>query len=231
MSNNFGVGLSVPFVAEHQETLNIVILLFKIANSTSSPSQIVLEVVPSSNGVSDESGQPTGDRFLVKQGASWSPPLLLPVRVLAGKHMITPMGEHYEIKLPTPTQSLDAVQVPSPVPLMDAAQLRSISPSSFVCSSCSLPLVYTSDESIGALQYRDLPSEYWTELVDAWVCHHDQTLSKRVAEAAQEGFWPRPQECLIGGSYYLLEESATIVTNLRTSKEVKVSSIFHPLYV
>lgn len=217
------VGLSISFVAEHQETLNVVILLFKITNSTGTPSQIVLEVVPSSSGASDEGNLLTGDQFLVKQNASWSPPLHLPARVLAGKHIITPMGEHYEIKLPTPPQSLDAIQIASSVPLMDAAQLRSISPSSFVCSSCSLPLVHTSDDSTGSLQYRDLPSDYWTELVDAWVCHHDQALSKRVSEAAQEGFWPRRQECLIGGSYYLLEESATIITNLRSSKEVKTT--------
>ncbi|KAG8800916.1 hypothetical protein FRC16_001788, partial [Serendipita sp. 398] len=211
-------GLHISFVAEYQETLNVVILLFKVNGELTLANQLVVEVVPSTTD-----GPPSGDRLLIKCGASCSPPLPLPTRVLLGKHTVPLMGEHYEIKLATPP-SLSPPQI-STSSLLDASHLISLKPSAFVCSSCSLPLAQItqpssqesteSDPTEDSLTFRDLPSEYWTELVDAWVCHPDQKLSARIAQKAQDGFWPKKGECLVGGSYVLLDESSMIVSNLR----------------
>ncbi|KAJ7869093.1 hypothetical protein B0H14DRAFT_2727593, partial [Mycena olivaceomarginata] len=64
-------------------------------------------------------------------------------------------------------------------PLLDATQLATAAPMSFIMRI-----------------YRDLPSEHWEELVDAWMCHADQKLNAREGQA------------LRGGSYILFEEEA-----------------------
>jgi ubiquitin-protein ligase E3 D len=226
-------GLNVTFVAEFQEYLNTVILLFKLDGYDSPPKQVTLEVVPNMG-----EGVTSGDRILVKHGANWSPPLLLPTRVSLGKFTAQPTGEHYEIKLETPpsTQSNGS----GPVALLDAVQLTNLSPSSFVCSSCSLPLAQNlvnqqtpsqqpSDPNSNttnqctSLTFRDLPSEYWAELVDAWMCHHDQKLTERITQGAKEGVWPAKDECLVGGSYLLFEESSIIKSNTKQTDKKNVS--------
>ena len=56
----------------------------------------------------------------------------------------------------------------------------------FICASCSLPLVHAAKVA----RYRDLPSEHWAELVDAWMCHADLKLHEQVRRGSKEGFWP-----------------------------------------
>ncbi|PVG01457.1 hypothetical protein CPB86DRAFT_104586 [Serendipita vermifera] len=227
-------GLNVTFVAEFQEYLNTVILLFKLDGYDTPPKQVTLEVVPNPG-----EGVTSGDRILVKHGASWSPPLLLPTRVLLGKFTAQPTGEHYEIKLETPPSPQSTGS--GPVALLDAVQLTTLSPSSFVCSSCSLPLAQnpvnqqatssqqpsdglsTANPQRSSLAFKDLPSEYWAELVDAWMCHQDQKLTERITQGAKEGFWPAKDECLVGGSYLLFEEASIIKSNTKQTDKKNVS--------
>jgi hypothetical protein len=260
-------GLEISFVAEYQDNLNIVVLLFKVLNhvngspssSSSTPEQLVVEVVPSPIATAD-GNMSYGDRLLIKHGASWSPPLLLPTRVTLGKTTVSPTGEHYEVKLATPSNisPSGSGSTSGQTVLLDATELTNIRPTSLVCASCSLPLVHTvfpsqpntlttnqtlsdpfslplssmngHDESDSIerdrLVYRDLPSEYWTELVDAWMCHHDQALTARIVQSAREGFWPTKGECLVGGSYLLVEESSVVASSL-TIRDGKVSCCFY----
>ncbi|KIM20983.1 hypothetical protein M408DRAFT_12817 [Serendipita vermifera MAFF 305830] len=229
-------GLSVSFVAEYQDNLNAVTILLKITNSdkkSSPPKQLVIEVVPTT-AIGSSTPASTGDRILVKHKASWSTPLLLPTPVLLGKFTVDCSGEHYEVKLTTPPAAPDAAATENTAlnaaSNLDATHLTSITPSSFVCASCSLPFAQASgakspfvDESEvvedtvpgAGLAYKDLPSEHWAELLDAWMCHHDQKLAERVTQRAKEGFWPTRGECLVGGSYLLFEEGNIVSANLR----------------
>lgn len=129
---------------------------------------------------------------------------------------------HYEIKLATLTAYTPS---PQPTPLLDATQLSTSSPTSFICASCSLPLI----QSSRITQYRDLPSEHWQELVDAWMCHSDQKLHEQIAKNGR-GFWPEPGQTLVGGSYILFEESAMSKINLYPADTAKVCSHFIVLF-
>ena len=113
--------------------------------------------------------------------------------------------------------------------LLDATQMTNMAPTSFICSSCSLALVQSqNDRSPTKLTFHDLPSEYWSELLDAWMCHHDQKLHDEVTKHTK-GFWPKPSQALVGGSYFLFDESAIVKTNIRVVDSAMVSR-FHLLF-
>ena len=75
----------------------------------------------------------------------------------------------------------------------------------------------------------DLPSEHWEELVDAWMCHTDQSLHEQVAKRGR-GFWPGTGQALIGGSYILFEESSVVKNNLYPAEQPKVSAFIFCLF-
>ncbi|KAL0959813.1 hypothetical protein HGRIS_011495 [Hohenbuehelia grisea] len=213
------------------------------------------------------------DRLVIKSGVLTSRPLSLPGRTAPGKKAIQVQSGHFEIKLSTalPPAELNSdgsaaseqVQVThpaqvEPLPLLDAMQLMVTSPTSFICASCSLPIVNTQaspspsssplphtsfEASQGRagrdfFRYRDLPSEHWQELVDAWMCHPDQKLHDKIIKHAGGwvpaggssgggvngsggqpagsggGFWPGPREALVGGSYILFGEDAIVKGNV-----------------
>ncbi|EIW78318.1 hypothetical protein CONPUDRAFT_138644 [Coniophora puteana RWD-64-598 SS2] len=122
-----------------------------------------------------------------------------------------------------------------PPALMSASHLSRAKPTSFACASCSLPLVHPPPPASGStpnsttgggggggggggqggIAYRDLPSEHWEELVDAWMCHADQTLNEQVARTGRDGFWPTgPGVALVGGSYVLFHGGVVACGNL-----------------
>lgn len=195
-------GLDVHYVAEYHETLQHV-LVFMNVQGLIPGANLEAEVVPASDSSAEERS-----RLLLKCGASTSPLLALPAPVAPGVKEVKVMGQYHEIKLP--------VTAPPPLPvdsspaLLDATQLSSSAPTSFVCASCSLPLVQASR----LREYRDLPSEHWAELVDAWMCHSDQRLHDHVQKHSRDGFWPSEGEALVGGSYILFEASAVVQSNL-----------------
>jgi len=150
----------------------------------------------------------------LRSGSVESLPLALPARTLLGPQEVRVQGLHYEVKIGT----LDALspRAEEPLPLLDAEQLRSRAPTTFICASCSLPLVH----GARITRYDDLPSEHWAELVDAWMCHTDQTLNAQVVRHAK-GFWPRSGQALVGGSYILFDKSAAVSANLRPVEKHK----------
>jgi hypothetical protein len=208
-------------VAEYQENLHNVYVMLRLGG-TDLPMDIEVEIVPTT-------GVPIGmgDRLLVKAGASCSPPLSLPAPVQLGRQSVRAVDESFEFRILVPNNTLTNVSSSStPAPsLMDASQLEQLKPQTFTCSSCSLPLV----QSGRIDEFKDLPSEYWSELLDAWMCHQDQKLSERLVGHGSVGFWPEEKQCLIGGSYLLFDDGMMVKNNLRISEEeVKVRLLLQP---
>jgi hypothetical protein len=130
-------------------------------------------------------------------------------------------GTFYEFKTPTAEIAIDPFSddAESKRDMLGAPRLQSASPTSFTCASCSLPLVQASKIT----DYRDLPSEHWAELVDAWMCHSDQKLNDQIAKHAQ-GFEPEPCKALVGGSYILFNVGNVVTSNLVHYEQSKVST-------
>lgn len=195
------------YVAEYHENLQHV-LAFLTVPGLQAEDDVEAEVVPASSGVMDER-----DVLLIKCGPSTSAPLSLPAAVRQGKADVSLVGgQHYQIKLPSTPFSHHGSPATSefPTEFLDATHFQTIAPTSFICSSCSLPLV--SAARLG--KYRDLPSEHWAELVDAWMCHADQQLHEHVKKGSKDGFWPAEGEALVGGSYVLLREQVVVKSNV-----------------
>ncbi|TDL22743.1 hypothetical protein BD410DRAFT_788044 [Rickenella mellea] len=197
--------LTVRYVAEHHENLQHVLVFLGVEGMP--PGHDLEADVPFGTG--DTSG---GDKLILRCGASSSVQLSLPVRVIPGRKDVRVQSGHFEVKLATSTaESLARVVYDndSPAPL-DASQLTDLAPTSFICSSCSLPLL----QSSGTTQFLDLPSDHWSELLDAWMCHTDQKLNSQIAQHGQ-GFWPKSKQALVGGSYVLFDESSVVLSNTR----------------
>ncbi|KAI1794331.1 HECT-like ubiquitin-conjugating enzyme-binding-domain-containing protein [Ganoderma leucocontextum] len=200
-------GLDVHFVAEYHETLQHILVFLNVQGMTLG-ANLEAEVVPAAETSTSERSY-----LLLRCGASTSPLLSLPAPVSPGVKEVKVVGQFYEIKLavtstpPSPFEALSGI--------LDATQLLSTAPTSFVCAACSLPLVQASRLH----EYRDLPSEHWAELVDAWMCHTDQRLHEHVKKHSAQGFWPQEGEALVGGSYILFEESAVVQSNVWPANE------------
>jgi len=65
------------------------------------------------------------------------------------------------------------------------------------------------------------PSEHWQELIDAWMCHPDQKLHEHVVKHGKMGFWPQPDQALVGGSYILFEAACISKANLYVVEATK----------
>ncbi|EPQ52345.1 hypothetical protein GLOTRDRAFT_140695 [Gloeophyllum trabeum ATCC 11539] len=197
--------LAVDYVAEHHENLQHVLVFFT-AGDVMPGTPLEAEVLPSASDTD-------GERLVITGNGGISPPLSLPVRVVSGIREVRSSGSHFEVKLPSYPRSAGPVSELDSEPLMDARQLSAASPSSFACSSCSLPLV----QAVGVVSYRDLPSEHWAELVEAWMCHADQKVHDQVAIHTR-GIWPKAGQALVGGSYILFDESSVVKGNLVVSE-------------
>lgn len=209
------VGFDVVYVAENHENLHHILVFFNIISGVPE-ADVRAEVMPLFLNLPMDGG----DHLVIKSGPHASLPLMLPAHTESGKKEVRPQRGHYEIKLTTtkpfgPPSGSSNNRPPATVgeststSLLDASQITTLNPVSFVCASCSLPLVQSS--KIG---YRDLPSEHWEELVEAWMCHSDQKLNDHVAKHSKKGFWPSPGQALVGGSYILFEEGAMNPANL-----------------
>ncbi|GAA5942903.1 hypothetical protein JCM3775_001223 [Rhodotorula graminis] len=133
--------------------------------------------------------------------------LSLPCQVVPQKATVTSAaGAVYEIKLVTaglssPTKSRADLEVHTP---LSTDELRATAPASFHCAMCDIKLV----DATRITRYNALPSEHWAELLDAWMCHQDQTLSDDLI-AKGKGIKPRDDEGLVGTSYVLLPRAVT----------------------
>ncbi|KAJ7185451.1 HECT-like ubiquitin-conjugating enzyme-binding-domain-containing protein [Mycena filopes] len=206
---------SVTYVAEHHENLQHILVFLTVKGATPGV-DIEAEVLPSGGDADSNAG---GDYLVVKSGPNTSLPLCLPGRTTPGKKPIKVQGSHYELKLTTlPTTASSETYS---APLLDATQLATANPTSFICASCSLPLIQSSKVQT----YKDLPSDHWEELVDAWMCHTDQKLNERVMKHGKSGFWPEAGQALVGGSYILFAEESMVKHHLSPADSTKVRSI------
>ncbi|KZT60983.1 hypothetical protein CALCODRAFT_530291 [Calocera cornea HHB12733] len=192
--------LSLYYVAEHLSRLKKVNVSFSTDGLPAKSSMLLAEVLPQSpNEVHVSSGE---QRAIVK----------LPVNVQPSKQHLRYQDKSCTFAIPTMASSRSSTPqeaTGAPDRLLDAATLSTLSPSAFTCASCSLQLVRGSSIS----RYNDLPSEYWTELVDAWMCHADQPVPDAVKN--ENGLTPTSDQALVGGSYILFNQAALVEQNIR----------------
>ncbi|KAG8705337.1 hypothetical protein FRC08_001713 [Ceratobasidium sp. 394] len=202
------VQMGVTYVAEHRESLHMVSLQLRV-DGLSRSTKFEGEVLTG----------PNQSNLILQCGSTTLSPLPLPARVPAGRvdlfaaSMGRPMvaSDYLDLKLTTtPTENEEDLHHDH-APLLDSEQLCACRPSSFVCASCSLPVV--NGTASGTTRYNDLPSEHWAELLDAWMCHPDQQVSAEIAKRA-EGFWPASDQVLVGGGYLLFDASMVNETGL-----------------
>ncbi|EKM57478.1 uncharacterized protein PHACADRAFT_251147 [Phanerochaete carnosa HHB-10118-sp] len=197
--------LDVTYVAEYHENLQH-ILIFLTVSGLQAGVELEAEVVSPESGPDSHHAQ-----LLLRCGASTSQRLALPAPVAVGPAQVNVVGgRHFQVKLAVIPPASPQSQAFDTDAELDATHFQHIQPTSFICASCSLPLVRGS----ALHRYRDLPSEHWAELVDAWMCHADQKLHEHVQKGSKEGFWPADNEALVGGSYLLLRENAVVKVNL-----------------
>ncbi|EJU02462.1 hypothetical protein DACRYDRAFT_100043 [Dacryopinax primogenitus] len=193
--------LSVFYVAEHLSRLRKVSVTFSTAGLPPRAGIFLAEVLPQSpNEVQLSAGEV---RATIK----------LPVSAQPSKQHLRYQDKSCTFSLPTlassssptPQEGLNGI----PERLLDAATLASLAPTAFTCASCSLHLVRGSSIA----RYNDLPSEYWTELVDAWMCHAEQPVPD--AAKSEHGLTPADDQALVGGSYVLFNQEALVEQNIR----------------
>ncbi|GAA5918203.1 hypothetical protein JCM1841_005299 [Sporobolomyces salmonicolor] len=131
--------------------------------------------------------------------------LSLPCRVVPQQANVTSQGPYHEVKLIiiNPSQTMNRADLEVHVPL-STSELRETMPVSFVCATCDAELI----DSSTIARYNALPSEHWAELLDAWMCHQDQTLSDDLIQKGK-GIKPRLDEGLVGTSYVLFPREVT----------------------
>ncbi|KAG8997540.1 hypothetical protein FRB90_012485, partial [Tulasnella sp. 427] len=198
----------VVYVAEFQKNIHSMQVYLRYA-SGEPKGHVEFEVLPTKDGTLTGS-----HRFVIRNGGLESPALPLPAPANVGHHEVKVVKGHLEIKLDIPALA----EIPSEPEddlsrLMPADELKSLQPTSFVCTSCSLPLV-----QCGKIRdYRDLPSEHWEEFVEAWMCHQDQKLTEHIGKHRQGVFVPDRGVAFVGGSYVLFDDEMVVGENVNTS--------------
>ncbi|TFK38156.1 HECT-like ubiquitin-conjugating enzyme-binding-domain-containing protein [Crucibulum laeve] len=211
-SRGMSTGFDVVYVAENHESLRHILVFFTVTGATPGV-DIEAEVLPPF----PEHPMEGGDHLVIRSGSNVSLPLMLPGKTTPGKKEVKVQSGHYELKLHTVSSSNPQSDAEESPILLGAHELSAAQPTSFLCASCSLPLVLSSKIK----SYRDLPSEHWEELVEAWMCHSDQKLHDQVMQRSKSGFWPEEGQALVGGSYVLFEESSMSKNNLFIADEMK----------
>ncbi|GAA5893750.1 hypothetical protein JCM5296_001124 [Sporobolomyces johnsonii] len=155
--------------------------------------------------------------------------LSLPCHVVPQQANVTSQGPYHEVKLvtinPSPTRNRADLEVHVP---LSTSELRDTMPTSFACATCHAELV----DSSTITRYNALPSEHWAELLDAWMCHQDQTLSDDLIQKGK-GIKPRLDEGLVGTSYVLFPREVT--RNWATPEQSQSTrspndDLLHPAY-
>lgn len=217
LTNLLLAGLLVHYIAEHHENLGNVAVFIEV-NGAEAGADVDAEVFSSGD-----------ERLILKSGASTSPPLALPARVTPGKKDVRVQSGHFVLKLECMSgQSKSSMTTNGDClanGLLDSAQIRNMHPTTFICASCSLPLVQASRLS----RYDDLPSEHWAELIEAWMCHSDQKMTDRIALYAK-GLWPVPGQALVGGSYILFDSTSLVTSSIRPIERTQVSNNIGALF-
>ncbi|KAG9021446.1 hypothetical protein FRB95_002096 [Tulasnella sp. JGI-2019a] len=222
-SSALGQSVAVSFVAEYQQNLHAVQICLRLQDSI--PGRPVeLEVLIGDN---EDAALTGSDIFVIRTEFGESPRLSLPAPVLPGLQELKAYGEHFEVKLAVPALAQIPVdlfkdEISSPYEnLLDSTHISSLQPTSFICVSCPRPIV----TCVNVTRYVDLPSEHWTELMDAWMCHAEQKLTDAIMKTAGGGFWPKDGIVLIGGNYLLVDEANVAEGLVQSSEQGQIQDI------
>lgn len=130
-------------------------------------------------------------------------------------------GDHYEVRIATAestnsTRTRDDLEIRSPYTAADL-KAHARTTDAFMCVSCGVPLIKLANIT----RYNDLPSEHWAELLDAWMCHQDQSLSEELI-AKGNNIWPKDHQALLSSTGIIVSSpnasSWTIASELEVSR-------------
>lgn len=124
----------------------------------------------------------------------------------SGKMDAISKADHFELRLRTAeasqtTRSRDDLEISHPYTAKD---FRAHAGVQLACVACGAGLA----DLRSVTRFTDLPSEHWAELLDAWMCHQDQTLSEELI-AKGNNIWPKEAQALIGSTGIVLAASNT----------------------
>lgn len=207
---------AVGYVCEHQENLRTVqVMLY--GGDTALATDLELEVAT------------PGDAVVTSRSDSkLRITVALPTPVPLGQRVpFTTADGHVEAKLaalPTPSSALSLNS--NITHALSAPNLRQLAPRSLCCTQCDHELA----EFPADVQFKDLPSEHWAEMLEAWMCHADPTFTAHIAKQTKDGFWPTKNTVLVGGSYLLVAGSDICWDKLvkQDASEVSHASCFFP---
>lgn len=221
---------NLSYVAEHQENLQVVQVLLSI------PQTVDWSAFTAETDVSGLTG-PMGQAMVaLKSSAGGQTACLdLPTPVTAWQRIVLK-------DLPSPTEfKLRAERsATAHAPALNmvithalsAPELRRMQPTALACQACDRELADLSTvSSTGQWErgagFKDLPSEHWAEMLEAWMCHADDGFTNQLTERTKDGFWPVEGTVLVGGSYMLVDANDTCQQNLRIDGKVSVSDSVH----
>ncbi|EGW33072.1 uncharacterized protein SPAPADRAFT_150678 [Spathaspora passalidarum NRRL Y-27907] len=79
----------------------------------------------------------------------------------------------------------------------------------FVCANCETPLIRSE-----MYTFKDMPSEYWYEMMDFWHCHKPESDHDHSHDKDYKGVLvPHDDHTVIIGTYYLLQKSNSNITD------------------
>ncbi|GAA5981760.1 hypothetical protein JCM10908_004598 [Rhodotorula pacifica] len=144
------------------------------------------------------------DAILVAPEASqFASRIPLPCRVPQQEAQAIYDGTSYDLRLSiaqgSPTVQRADLEIRTP---LTTDELRLSMPPTYHCAVCDMEVVDASPIT----RYNALPSEYWAELLDAWMCHQDHALSDDLI-AKGKGIKPRSDEGLVANTYLLFPMS------------------------
>ena len=127
-------------------------------------------------------------------------------------------NDHHELRLPTAdashsTRQREDLEIVVPYTAKD---FRHHKPSSFICASCGMQVADLS----AVTRYNDLPSEHWAELLDAWMCHQDQSISEELIVKGNN-IWPKSNQALLSSTAMVI--TAENATSWSMAEDMEVS--------
>ncbi|KAH8829406.1 HECT-like ubiquitin-conjugating enzyme-binding-domain-containing protein [Flagelloscypha sp. PMI_526] len=216
---------STTHLAEAHHSLRHVLVFVKLEGSRK---EIAADVEGEVVQAEDEKNgsQEGGTLLLVRYGTqTHEHPIELPARCVLGKEevkvRVMSKGTWFEVRVGMVPQEGKEKEKEQNQPLLDASQLNDYTSKAFICASCSLPLL--SIASPEGMTYRDLPSEHWEELLDAWMCHSSQKLNDEIADKSRRGFIPTSDEAFVGKTFLLVDQDLVVRENVHIGED-KVSN-------
>lgn len=208
---------AVGYLCEHQENLRSVqVMLY--GGDTALATDLELEVATPGDAV-----------VTSRSDAKIRITIALPTPVPLGQRVpFTSADGHVEAKLaalPTPSSALSLNATITHA--LSAPNLRQLAPRSLCCTQCDHEIAeFPSD-----VQFKDLPSEHWAEMLEVWMCHADPAFTAHIAKQAKDGFWPNAKTVLVGGSYLLVAGTDVCKEKLVEQETSEVSSFPLPPHI